>query len=76
MTEQTETAAPLPAASAAEARAFVDEVRAGFSAGTLAPYLGPGVLGWQPSEVPSSHEALAEFLGVKLALPKRARGNL
>jgi len=68
--------AALPVASDAEVRAFLDEVRAGILAHSIAPYLGPGVTAWQPSAVPSSPESIAEFLGVKQALPRRVRGNM
>ena len=67
---------PLTRASMAEARAFVDEIRAGLQSRALAPYLGPGVTAFQPSAVPSSNENLAEFLGKKVALPRRVRGNM
>jgi hypothetical protein len=75
MTEPSAVNAPA-ASSGAEAKAFVDELRAGLAAGTLVPYLGHGVSAWVPGEVPSTPEALADFLGDKLALPRRARGNL
>ena len=76
MTElQSPQVAAAPASTAA-AQAFMDEIRAGLRAGTLAPYLGPGVTAWKPSEVPSSAEQLAAFLGKKVALPRRARGNM
>lgn len=68
--------APVRSATAAEAKAFVDEVRAGLQARLIAPYLGPGVAGWKPSPVPCSDTSLAEFLSKKIALPKRVRGNM
>ncbi|RAI00727.1 SIR2 family protein [Acuticoccus sediminis] len=43
--------------------------------GEIVPYLGPGALG-ADAPVPASPEALAEFLGAKVALPARARGNV
>ena len=43
--------------------------------GTLMPFLGPGVTALSDTTVPTSHEALAAWLGSKVALPKRARGN-
>jgi hypothetical protein len=53
----------------------VDDLRAG----RLVPYLGPGIsaLKGQPQgqTVPLSPEALADWFGAKVALPKRARGN-
>jgi len=42
--------------------------------GEIVPYLGPGILP-EASPVPASAEALADFLGAKVALPQRARGN-
>ncbi|MBS0644564.1 MAG: SIR2 family protein [Proteobacteria bacterium] len=43
--------------------------------GTLLPYLGPGVAALSGTSVPTSYEELAAWLGAKVALPKRARGN-
>jgi hypothetical protein len=43
--------------------------------GSLLPYLGPGVAALSGTTVPTSYEALAAWLGSKVALPKRARGN-
>lgn len=50
----------------------------GLRGGAMIPYLGPGVLDLAQEAVlpPSTPEALAEFLGTKVALPKRARGNV
>src|SRR3954463_10750450 len=76
LTEQSSEQSPITRASVAAARAFVDEVRAGLQSRALAPYLGPGVTAFQPSAVPSSNEQLAAFLGTKLALPRRVRGNM
>jgi hypothetical protein len=44
-------------------------------AGTLMPYLGPGVAELAASPVPTTYEDLAAFLGRQVALPRRARGN-
>jgi len=63
-------------APAPERAAWVGEVRRGLAAGTLAPYLGTGVTGLTGTSVPTSYEALAAFLGSKVSLPKRARGNV
>jgi len=59
----------------ADVRAFVKDVRIALLNGTLAPYLGPGVF---PESVsfPTSYQELAAFFGQKVALPRRARGNL
>ncbi len=43
--------------------------------GTLMPFLGPGVTALSAPAVPTSYEDLAAWLGSKVALPKRARGN-
>lgn len=51
--------------------AIADRLRAG----TLLPYLGPGVTALTGTTAPTSHESLAAWLGSKVALPKRARGN-
>ena len=44
-------------------------------AGSLMPYLGPGMAELSAAPVPTTHEELADFLGARVALPKRARGN-
>ena len=44
-------------------------------AGSLMPYLGPGLAELAAAAVPTTHEELAAFLGARVALPKRARGN-
>ena len=43
--------------------------------GSLLPYLGPGVAAISGTTVPTSYEGLATWLGSKVALPRRARGN-
>ncbi|MBT0668278.1 SIR2 family protein [Novosphingobium profundi] len=55
--------------------ALLREAAQGLRAGTLAPYVGPGVSALAPHAAPLSPEALAEFFATKTALPKRARGN-
>jgi hypothetical protein len=61
---------------AADRAAWFKRVAAELRAGRLAPYLGPGLLSLAPNvPVPTSYEKLAEFLGTKVALPRRARGN-
>lgn len=62
--------------SHADAAAWFREVREGLREGRIAPYLGPGVTDLTRAPVPTTQEALADFLGVKVALPRRARGNL
>jgi hypothetical protein len=55
---------------------WLPKVAEGLKAGRLAPYLGPGVTDLTRAPVPTTQEALAAFLGAKVALPRRARGNL
>jgi hypothetical protein len=72
---QLSVVSSLPASSAAEVRDFVKEVRAGLEASAIAPYVGPGLF---PSNslIPPTYQAVADHFGKKVALPKRARGNL
>lgn len=70
-------AAALEPSPKGRADAWLERVRAGLTAGALAPYLGPGVAEvYAESAVPTSFEALAEFLGRRVSLPRRARGNV
>jgi len=56
--------------------AWFDQVRGALRAGQLAPYLGPGLLALSPNvAIPTSYEQLAEFLGSRVTLPRRAKGN-
>ncbi len=59
----------LDAATAAK------EIPARLRAGSLMPYLGPGLAELAAAPVPTTHEELADYLGARVALPKRARGN-
>jgi hypothetical protein len=59
----------------ADAEATLTEVAAGLRAGTIIPYLGPGLSELSQSAVPMNPEALAAFFGTKVALPRRAKGN-
>jgi SIR2-like domain len=55
---------------------FVRQVRRGLVLGQLAPYLGPGVAALtRGDQMPLSYLELADYLGRKVALPKRAKGN-
>jgi SIR2-like domain len=55
---------------------WFQEVRRALGSGRLAPYLGPGVLSLAPSAaIPTGYPELAEFLGTKVTLPRRAKGN-
>lgn len=52
------------------------EAAAALRAGELVPYLGPGIAALEPQAVPVSPEELAEWFGTKVALPRRAKGNV
>jgi len=68
--------AAVVAGNLPDRKTWFERVRAELHAGSLAPYLGPGLLSLAPSaSVPDSYEKLAEFLGTKVTLPRRARGN-
>ena len=70
--------APVPQidfANTADAEAVLGNVVARMRAGDVIPYLGPGVAELAAPAVPMNPEALAAFLGTKVALPRRARGN-
>jgi hypothetical protein len=69
-------ASEMIAQSRESLEAWFGRVRGELRAGRLAPYLGPGVIEVVPGvSVPTSYEALAAFIGKKVALPRRARGN-
>jgi hypothetical protein len=71
-----EIIAPAPDPSAGvDARRWFAEVAEGLRRGVLAPYLGPGVSALAGAAAPTTHAALADFFGRKVALPRRARGN-
>jgi hypothetical protein len=77
VTATKSTSGSSPAVSApAHAADWFAEVAEGLKAGRLAPYLGPGVTDLAKAAVPTTCQALAEFLGAKVTLPRRARGNL
>jgi hypothetical protein len=59
----------------ADAEALLTEVASRLRAGTMIPYLGPGLTGLSKPTVPMNPEALAAFFGTKVALPRRAKGN-
>jgi len=44
--------------------------------GTIVPYLGPGLAELSKPQIPTSAEGLAAFFGTKVALPRRAKGNV
>lgn len=58
-----------------DAEALLADVAARLRAGSIVPYLGPGVAELSKPDVPLTPDALAIFFGTKVALPRRARGN-
>jgi SIR2-like domain len=70
--------APIPHADLfrlADAESVLAGVARQMSAGKIVPYLGPGLAELSKPAVPMTPEALAAFLGAKVALPRRAKGN-
>jgi SIR2-like protein len=59
----------------ADAEASLKQVAAGLRAGTIVPFLGPGLTELSEPAIPVNPEALAAFFGIKVALPRRAKGN-
>jgi hypothetical protein len=57
------------------AEASLADVAARLRAGTIVPYLGPGLAEMLKPAAPMNPEALAAFFGTKVALPRRAKGN-
>lgn len=66
---------PMETLKLADADAVLAMVAGLLRAGMVVPYLGPGLAADSKPAVPMTPEALAEFFGVKVALPRRARGN-
>ncbi|WP_234685255.1 SIR2 family NAD-dependent protein deacylase [Bradyrhizobium monzae] len=58
-----------------DAEALLANVAARLHAGSIVPYLGPGLAELSKPDVPVTPDALAIFFGTKVALPRRARGN-
>lgn len=58
-----------------DAEALLADVAARLRAGSIVPYLGPGLAALSKPDVPLAPDALATFFGTKVALPRRARGN-
>jgi hypothetical protein len=59
----------------AEPDALLDDIAAGLRAGTIVPYIGPGISELGEPAAPMTPEALAAFFATKTTLPKRAAGN-
>ena len=67
--------AASPDLTLAETETSTDQIASRLRAGEVIPYLGPGIIEASAPQVPTTPEALAEFFGTKVALPRRARGN-
>ncbi len=71
--------APIPGAGIlqlADAEAVLAKAAGQLREGKVIPYLGPGLTALSGTTVPMTPEALAAFFGTKVALPKRAKGNV
>lgn len=58
-----------------DAEALLADVAARLRAGSIVPYLGPGLAALSKPDVSLTPDALAIFFGTKVGLPRRARGN-
>jgi len=70
--------APVPALdilAASDADAALAEIARRLRAGTMIPFLGPGLAELAQAQCPTTPEALAAFFATKVALPRRAKGN-
>jgi hypothetical protein len=67
---------PADLVKLADAESILASVGARLKTGNVIPYLGPGVTALSKPAVPMTPEDLAAFLGTKVALPKRAKGNV
>lgn len=59
----------------ADAEMLLTQLLAPLRAGEIIPYLGPGLVALARPDIPVTPEALADFFGTKVALPRRAKGN-
>ncbi|OCK53890.1 SIR2 family protein [Bradyrhizobium sp. LMTR 3] len=62
--------------NAADAEAILTDVATRLRAGSIVPYLGPGLADLFKPDPPMTPEALAAFFATKVALPRRAKGNV
>jgi SIR2-like domain len=60
----------------AEAESLLAKLASQLSSGNIIPYLGPGLTELSSTTVPMTPEALAAFFATRVALPKRAKGNV
>ncbi|WP_035727959.1 SIR2 family NAD-dependent protein deacylase [Bradyrhizobium murdochi] len=70
------TAPQIDFVNAADAEAILTDVANRLRAGSIVPYLGPGLADLSKTDAPSTPEALAGFFATKVALPRRAKGNV
>ncbi len=62
--------------NAADAEAILTDVAGRLRAGSIVPYLGPRLCELSTADAPMRPEALAAFFASKVALPRRAKGNI
>jgi len=58
-----------------DAEKLVTELAGKLREGKIVPYVGPGLAQLSSPSIPLTPEALADFFGTKVALPRRAKGN-
>ncbi|XIA67416.1 SIR2 family protein [Bradyrhizobium sp. TZ2] len=61
---------------AADAEVILTDLGARLRAGSIVPYLGPGLTELSKPDMPMTPEALAAFFATKVALPRLAKGNV
>jgi SIR2-like domain len=66
---------PIDFIKHADAETALADVAMRLRAGSIVPYLGPGLAAPLKPAAPMTPEALAAFFGTKVALPRRAKGN-
>lgn len=65
-----------PALKEIDTEAALADVAIQLKAGKLIPFIGPGIADLETPAAPTTPETLADFFGTKVALPRRARGNV
>ncbi|MGY3608834.1 MULTISPECIES: SIR2 family NAD-dependent protein deacylase [unclassified Bradyrhizobium] len=62
--------------NAADAEAILTDIARRLRAASIVPYLGPGLADVSKPDAPMTPDALAAFFASKVALPRRAKGNI
>ncbi|MCA1458192.1 SIR2 family protein [Bradyrhizobium sp. BRP22] len=62
--------------NAADAEAILTDIARRLRSASIVPYLGPGLADVSKLDAPMTPDALAAFFASKVALPRRAKGNI